>query len=98
MHRSIINLLHASNKKLTTYKASKPTPNVRYFRTFWGEETPYSSSGQRYGDLLSPDEYSKIFGPSTLYALQVIFFDFLSHVGTFEVPYSCKISSQFMCV
>ena len=41
---------------------------------------------------------TQIFGPSTLYALQVIFFDFLSHVGTFEVPYSCKISSQFMCV
>jgi hypothetical protein len=36
----------------------------RLFRTFWGQQNTNTSSGHLYGDLLSSDDYSQIFGPS----------------------------------
>ena len=36
----------------------------RSFRTFLGQQNPYRGSGHLYGDLLSSDDYSRIFGPS----------------------------------
>ena len=42
----------------------------RFFRTsfppFWGKQNPHTSSGHLYGDLLSSDDYSQIFGPSPI--------------------------------
>ena len=38
----------------------------RSFRTFWGQQNPHTSSGHLYGDLLSSDDYSQIFGPSPI--------------------------------
>ena len=59
------------NPALTIFRsgpiaASKPKPNMRpgLFCTFWGQQNPYTGSGHLYGDLLSSDDYSQIFGPS----------------------------------